>query len=114
MKKIASFPLLAIAEPTAQHQLSTIQRNALCRFFGRKDFTPEEVAGLNYAQVERLSRIGRKGLDAIRAWLKTYGYDLGNPPAVDKSIIRNRLEHRLDKAAHLLTRHGYRIEPPLS
>jgi hypothetical protein len=95
-----------------KNTLSTMQRNALCRLFGRKAFTPEEVARLDYVQVERLPKIGKKGIESIRSWLHGYGYDLSNLPADQNRISRQRLQARLENAERLLTRHGYRIEHP--
>ena len=93
-------------------KLGTLQRNALCRLFGRKDFTPQEVADLDYAFVEQLPKIGKKGIEAIRSWLRGYGYDLNNPPIAQEKYIDKRLRLRLDLAQRLLVRHGYRVDPP--
>ena len=95
-------------------RLGAMQRNALCRLFGRKEFTPEEVAGLDYTQVERLPKIGKKGIEAIRVWLKDYGYDLSNLPVTPHQCNVKKLKSRLDSAARLLAKHGYRIELPHS
>jgi len=113
MKNNLLLPQIAIGEPMEQKPLGSRQRNALCLLFGRKDFTPEEVAKLDYAQVERQPKIGRKGIEEIRAWLQSYGYDLNNLPTGDKQPARKRLHLRLKNAARLLTRNGYRVDPPL-
>ena len=94
-------------------KLGTLQRNALCRLFGRKDFTPREVANLDYAFVEQLPKIGKKGIEAIRSWLNAYGLDLNNPPMPQEKCLNKRLRLRLEHAQRLLVRHGYRVEPPL-
>lgn len=91
--------------------LNTMQRNALCQFFGRKDFTPQEVAALDYAVVAHLPKIGRKGIEAIRLWLQHHGLDLKNTPD-DSDHTDRRLNKRLQLAARLLQRHGYRVDPP--
>lgn len=93
-------------------KLGALQRNALARLFGRQDFTPEEVARLDYAQVERLPKIGKKGVAAIRAWLAGYGYDLQHLPDTEASHTRKRLQLRLAHAARLLLKHGYHVDPP--
>lgn len=92
--------------------LGTMQRNALCRLFGRKEFTPEDVARLDYSEIERLPKIGKKGIQNIRSWLQSYGYDLNNLPADQSGFTQQRLQLRLKLAARLLSKYGYRIEPP--
>ena len=93
-------------------KLGALQRNALARLFGRQDFTPEEVARLDYAYVERLPKIGKKGVAAIRAWLAEHGYDLQHLPDVEATYARKRLQLRLTHAARLLLKHGYHVDPP--
>lgn len=80
-------------------KLGALQRNALARQFGRKNFAPEEVACLDYALVERLPKIGEKGVAAIRAWLASYGYDLQHLPDSEAAHTRKRLQLRLEHAA---------------
>lgn len=94
--------------------LSTMQRNALRQLFERHEFTPEEVAQLDYRCVERLPKVGKKGIGAIRVWLAQYGYDLRNVPEQNGEQLEQRLRLRLDQAVRLLVKHGYRVEPPLS
>ena len=96
----------------SQASLSTMQRNALSQFFGRKEFTPEEVAKLDYCVVSHLPKVGRKGIDTIRTWLQQYGHDLKNLPDHDNSTADRRLHMRLQNAAKLLQKHGYRVNPP--
>jgi hypothetical protein len=91
--------------------LSTMQLNALRQLFERRDFTAEDVARLDYRQVERLPKVGKKGIEAIRTWLAQYGYDLLNVPVQD-DLAEQRLRERLDQATRLLKKHGYRVEPP--
>lgn len=93
-------------------ELGTLQRNALSQLFGRRDFSPEDVAKLDYTRVERLPKIGRKGLEAIRAWLHTQGLDLTNPPGNGDTLANRRLRQRIATATRLLQRHGYRVTPP--
>ena len=92
--------------------LGTLQRNVLSRFYGRKDFSPQDVAGLSYAQLEQLPGIGPKGIAAIRTWLWHYGYDIENPPTQHNGTARKRLRMQLDRAEQLLLKHGYFVIPP--
>lgn len=91
-----------------------MQRNALCQLFERRDFTPEDVALLDYRCVKRLPKVGKKGIEAIRTWLAQYGYDLANVPERHDEHSEQRLRLRLDQAVRLLLKHGYRVEPPAS
>jgi hypothetical protein len=93
-------------------ELSTMQLNALRQLFERRDFTVEDVAGLDYRQVERLPKVGKKGIEVIRTWLAQYGYDLLNVPEQNDEVAELRLRERLDQATRLLQKHGYRVEPP--
>ncbi|HEX5394287.1 MAG TPA: hypothetical protein VFW68_13455 [Rhodocyclaceae bacterium] len=93
-------------------ELSTMQLNALRQLFERRDFSPEDVAQLDYRRVERLPKVGKKGIEAIRSWLCQYGYDLHNVPEQGGDLADQRLRARLDHAERLLKKHGYRVEPP--
>src|SRR5574343_1241124 len=64
----------------AMSLLPTLQRNALRKIFDRPDFLPEEVAALGYKRLQQAEGIGNKGLAAITAWLKGYGFELPPPP----------------------------------
>lgn len=106
-------PRLAITRE--QTGLSTLQKNALRQVFGRREFTAEDVARLDYRQVQRLPKIGKKGLEQICAWLQQQGYELSNPPMPENEVGSGaalRLSQRLENAARLLQRHGYRVTPP--
>ena len=92
--------------------LSTMQRNALCQWFGRRDFTPEEVAEIEDGVMTQLPKVGSKGINLIRSWLQQYGYDLKNIPAEGLEPVSPRLHQRLQNAERLLVKHGYRVEPP--
>jgi hypothetical protein len=56
--------------------LPTMQQNALCLLLGRRNFSPAEVAQIDYRRLEKAPRIGRKGILVIRAWLNRHGFDL--------------------------------------
>ncbi len=94
------------------YPLNTMQRNALCQWFGHKDFTPAEVAGIGHETISQMPKIGSKGIEVIRRWLQQYGYDLHPPPVDQKPPTSQRLNERLQNAARLLEKHGYRVEPP--
>jgi len=90
------------------NQLPTLQRNALRKIFDRPEFTPEEVAALGYRRVQQAEGIGNKGLAAITAWLRRYGYDLKVPdPDEAAPTIRSRNRRNIEMAVRLLRTHGY-------
>lgn len=60
----------------ALDNLPTLHRNALRRRFGRRHFTPAEVAELGYRSLARTEGIGRKRLGVIVAWLARHGFVL--------------------------------------
>ena len=103
-----------ILSPTdmSQASLSTMQRNALGQFLGRKEFTPEEVAELDYCVVVHLPKNGSKGIETIRNWLQQHGRDLRNLPDQKPGHADKRLNRRLQNAARLLQKYGYRVAPP--
>ena len=103
---------LSLSFPMKHTSLSTMQRNALCQWFGRRDFTPEEVAEIEYGVMTQLPKVGSKGIDLIRSWLQQYGYDLKNIPVEGLEPVSPRLHQRLQNAERLLVKHGYRVEPP--
>jgi len=90
------------------NQLPTLQRNALRKIFDRPEFTPEEVAALGFRRVQQAEGIGNKGLAAITAWLRRYGYDLKAPdPHEAAPTIRSRNRRNIEMAVRLLRTHGY-------
>jgi len=95
--------------PAPEEDLSTMHRNALSQHFDRRDFTAEELAGLDYRDVARLPKVGTEGLRAIRAWLRKQGLDLRNVPIEQEApFARGPVE----RAIRLLERHGYRVIAP--
>jgi hypothetical protein len=91
-----------------EDELSTMHRNALSQHFARRDFTAEEIAGLDYWDVARLPKVGSEGLRAIRAWLRKQGLDLRNGPVEEAPVATGPIE----RAVRLLERHGYRVIAP--
>ncbi|HMW62298.1 MAG TPA: hypothetical protein PLR94_05315 [Accumulibacter sp.] len=92
-------------------QLPTLQRNALRKIFGRREFTPQDVALLGYRRIEKAEGIGKKGLFAIRTWLQQFGYDVAppeNPAAEPAPQVSRRV--RIERAVRLLTVHGYTVD----
>ena len=94
-----------------EDELSTMHRNALSQYFSRRDFTAEELAGLDYRDVARLPKVGAEGLRAIRAWLNRQGLDLRNAPS-DAEPAGTVGNDRVGRAIELLERRGYRVIPP--
>jgi hypothetical protein len=94
-----------------EDELPTMHRNALCQHFARRDFTAEELAGLDYRDVARLPKVGEEGLRAIRAWLRRQGLDLRNAPRAENAPAAVGKNH-VDRAIRLLERRGYRVIPP--
>ena len=92
-------------------ELSTMHRNALGQHFGRRDFTAEEIAGLDYQQVARLPKVGAEGLRAIRLWLRQRGLDLRNVPS-GEAVLPLVDRDAVGRAIQLLERRGYRVIPP--
>jgi hypothetical protein len=95
--------------PAPEEDLSTMHRNALSQHFDRRDFTAEELAGLDYRDVARLPKVGAEGLRAIRAWLHKQGLDLRNVPIEQEPAPT---PGPLQWAIRLLERHGYRVIAP--
>lgn len=92
--------------------LNTRQSNALRALLERHDFTPEEVAMLDYHTLSRMPGIGGKSLNIIRGWLAANGLDLHNSPEDYRTSLRFcRLQERLAKAKKLLEKNGYQVAP---
>ncbi|MDO6385423.1 hypothetical protein [Uliginosibacterium sp. 31-12] len=90
--------------------LNTRQINALRALLERRDFTPEDVALLDYHTLSRMPGIGGKSLNIIRGWLAANGLDLANSPDDYRSSLRFcRLQERLVKARRLLEKNGYEV-----
>ncbi|MBS1209407.1 MAG: hypothetical protein H6R19_1805 [Proteobacteria bacterium] len=93
-----------------QEGLNTRQINALRLLLERREFTPEDVAALDYHLLARMPGIGGKSLNIIREWLASKGMDLLNSPEdYSKSLRSCRLEARLERARKLLEKHGYDV-----
>ena len=90
--------------------LPTLQRNALCKVFDRREFTPEGVALLGYHRLHQADGIGRKGLAEIAAWLKSYGFALAPPETVAVSGQPRRVRKNIELAVRLLRTHGYIVQ----
>ena len=98
------------ASTGALNRLPTLQRNALRKIFDRVEFTPAEVAALGWRRLQQAEGVGQKGLQAIGAWLKEYGYELQPPetPARDK-LLPGKTRRNIEQAVRLLRTHGYSI-----
>lgn len=96
----------------AMNLLPTLQRNALRKIFDRHDFLPEEVAALGYKRLQQAEGIGNKGLAAITAWLKGYGFELPPPPlSAHAPVVPKRTRQSIEQALRLLRTHGYEVIP---
>lgn len=91
----------------APRSLPTLQRNAIGLLLNKRDFTPAEVAKLDYQQLERAPRIGKKGIGNIRNWLRQYGLDLEVPAAPVVSQREKQNRRKLALAVEVLTRNGF-------
>lgn len=100
------------SSPDISGGLSTLQRNALAQFLQRRDFTPHDIAQFEYAQIARLPKVGKKGIEAIRQWLRQHGCDLRRCPDAEQVTAHQRVEQRLDKALRLLKKNGYEVQAP--
>lgn len=95
--------------------LKTRQINALRLLLERRDFTPEDVAGLDYHLLVRMPGVGGKSLNIIREWLNSHGLDLLNSPdEYQRSLRYCRQEARIARARSFLEKHGYSVIPPSS
>lgn len=93
--------------------LKTRQINALRLLLERRDFTPEDVAALDYHLLARMPGVGGKSLNIIREWLNSHGLDLLNSPGEYARTLRFcRQEARIERARFLLEKHGYSVLPP--
>jgi len=88
--------------------LPTLQRNALCKFFERADFTPEEVLAVGYGRLRKVNGIGPKGMEIISAWLSAHGLVLRNA----EMERTERHVRQVERAIRLLERYGYEISLP--
>jgi hypothetical protein len=86
-------------------RLPTSQRNALCQFFDRSDYTPEEVVALGYRRLQKINGIGPKGMEIITAWARFHGLEL----KADNSEKLGRQAQRVERAIRLLKLHGYNV-----
>lgn len=95
--------------PCTATVLPTLQRNALCKIFGRSGFSPEEVAALGHRRLQQAEGIGSKGLATIIQWLEAHGHPLAK---TRPSSLRQNARHRspdIEQAISLLRRHGYSV-----
>lgn len=93
------------------NQLPTLQRNALRKIFDRPAFTPEEVARLGYRRLQQAEGIGRKGLEAITAWLGRHGFELKPPELpVEAPKLARGARRNIEQAVRLLRTHGYVVQ----
>lgn len=95
-----------VVKPTT---LPTLQRNGIGLLLGKRDFTPAEVAKLDYQQLERAPRIGKKGISNIRSWLNQYGLDLDVPAAPVTTQREKQKNRKVAQAIDVLTRNGFVI-----
>jgi hypothetical protein len=98
------------ASTGALNRLPTLQRNALRKIFDRVEFTPAEVAALGWRRLQQAEGVGQKGLQAIGAWLKEYGYELQPPETPDRDkLLPGKTRRNIEQAVRLLRTHGYLI-----
>lgn len=92
--------------------LPTLQRNALCKIFDRREFLPEEVAGLGYRRLQQAEGIGRKGLAEIGGWLRAYGFALipPDPGSQLRPPPSKKTRMNIESAVRLLRTHGYLVQ----
>ncbi|MDR3322687.1 MAG: hypothetical protein LBS89_00575 [Zoogloeaceae bacterium] len=86
-------------------RLPTLQRNALCKFFSRADFSPADIVALGYPRLQKISGIGPKGLDIVLAWVRLHGLDL----SVGESEKTERQALRVERAIRWLEKQGYEV-----
>ncbi len=90
----------------APERLPSLQRNALCKFFERPDFTPADVVALGHGRLLKINGIGPKGIQVIVLWLRHHGLCLD----VADGARAMRQVQRVERAIRLLERHGYEVK----
>lgn len=98
------------AEALALNRLPTLQRNALRKLFNRPEFSPAEVAELGYRRLQQAEGIGNKGLSAISAWLRDYGFELSPPEGQAAARPQSRTQRNIELAVRLLQNHGFVVQ----
>jgi hypothetical protein len=96
------------ANCTVDH-LPTRQKNALCLLLNKPNFSPEEVAALDYRTIERAPGVGKHSLAIIRAWLNSHGYDVKGLPTVGANPREVQRKRKLERAIDYLRWHGYEV-----
>jgi len=106
-------PACASGEPCAGGTppvLPTLQRNALCKIFGRADFSPEEVAALGHRRLQQAEGIGSKGLATIIHWLAAHGQPLtATRTGKFRPTPRSCGNQDVERAIKLLRQRGYTV-----
>lgn len=93
----------------AGYQLPTMQCNALRILLGKRDFAPDEVALLSYHTLEKAPRIGSKGIENIRCWLRQFDLDIAHLPVEARGASRSH--KRIERAIAVLTQNGFTVSP---
>jgi hypothetical protein len=89
--------------------LPTRQKHALCLLFDKPNFTPEEVAALDYRTLERAPGIGKNSLALIRAWLNSNGYEMPSLPPPPPNQRDAQRQRKLERAIDYLRWNGYEV-----
>lgn len=101
----------AMSDPSdCPDPLPTRQKNALRLLLGKPNFTPEEIAAIDYRLLERAPGVGKSSLAIIRAWLQAHGYEFKNLPALPANPRAAQRRRKLERAIDYLRWHGYEVK----
>ena len=88
------------------------QRNALRLLLDKPEFSPAEIAALDYRIIERAPGVGRNSAAIIRAWLNSHGYELAGQPKPAPNLRIEQRQRKLERAIDYLRWHGYEVRRP--
>lgn len=90
--------------------LPTRQRNALRLLLDQHEFSPQDVAQLDYRHLLKSPGVGCKGVEIVRKWLAQFQLDLHRPPSANSRPVTTGPSKRVEQAIRLLERHGYVVQ----
>jgi len=92
--------------------LPTRQKNALRLLLDKPNFTPEEVAAIDYRALERAPGVGKNSIAIISAWLQSQGYEVKGVPVAPVNRREVQRQRKLERAIDYLQWHGYEVHGP--
>jgi hypothetical protein len=92
--------------------LPTRQKNALRILLDKPNFTPEEIASIDYRTLERAPGVGKNSVAIIGAWLRSHGQELKGLPVAAVNQREVQRQRKLERAIDYLHWHGYEVHGP--